>query len=129
MTPLCDYMKPGQYIISDKDILANRGRVTTSLDVSNTGDRPIQVGSHTHFFEVNKALSFLREDAYGFHLNIPSGTSIRFEPGDSRRVELVEYAGNRIVFGFSGLVNGRLDEKRKEAVNNAKRRGFRGMRP
>ena len=93
--------------------------------MTNTGDRPVQVGSHTHFFEINKALSFPREKAYGFHLNIPSGTSIRFEPGDSRTVELTEYGGNRIVFGFSGLVNGRLDEKRQDALNLAKERGFK----
>ena len=118
-------MKPGEYIISDKEITANAGKSTITLDVTNTGDRPVQVGSHTHFFEINKALSFPREKAYGFHLNIPSGTSIRFEPGDSRTVELTEYGGNRIVFGFSGLVNGRLDEKRQDALNLAKERGFK----
>ena len=118
-------MKPGEYIISDKEITANAGKSTITLDVTNTGDRPVQVGSHTHFFEVNKALSFPREKAYGFHLNIPSGTSIRFEPGDSRTVELTEYGGNRIVFGFSGLVNGKLDEKRQDALNLAKERGFK----
>ena len=118
------YMKPGQYIISKNDITANPGKSTVSLLVANTGDRPVQVGSHTHFFEVNKALSFKRELAYGFHLNIPSGTSIRFEPGDSRMVELTPYGGRRIVFGFNGLVNGLLDEKRKDALRKAKERGF-----
>lgn len=120
-------MKPGEYIISEGEITANTGKATVSLNVTNTGDRPVQVGSHTHFFEVNKALSFPREKAYGFHLNIPSGTSIRFEPGDSREVELTEYGGSRTVFGFSGLVNGNLDEKRSEAILKAKERGFKGV--
>jgi urease subunit beta len=119
-------MIPGEYFISDTPIIANQGRKTVKVQVKNTGDRPIQVGSHTHFFEVNKALEFPRSDAYGFHLNIPSGTSVRFEPGDVRSVELTEYSGKRIVWGFSGLVNGQLDEKRKEAFDAAKRRGFRG---
>ena len=119
-------MKPGQYIISDGDIRANEGKATVSVRVTNTGDRPIQVGSHTHFFEVNKALSFQRSAAYGFHLNIPAGTSIRFEPGDSRDVELTEYGGNKIVFGFSGLVNGPLGAMRDEALDRARKRGFQG---
>ncbi len=118
-------MRPGEYMISDGEILANVGRNTVTLRVSNTGDRPVQVGSHTHFFEANKALSFAREKAYGFHLNIPAGTSVRFEPGDSREVDLVEYGGKRIVFGFSGMVNGDLDEKRTEALQRARERGFR----
>ena len=117
-------MKPGEYIISDKEITANAGKSTITLDVTNTGDRPVQVGSHTHFFEINKALSFPREKAYGFHLNIPSGTSIRFEQVILEQL-ITEYGGNRIVFGFSGLVNGRLDEKRQDALNLAKERGFK----
>lgn len=117
-------MKPGEYILSEKEIVANYNKKTVSLVVTNKGDRPIQVGSHTHFFEVNKALSFNREISYGFHLDIPSGTSLRFEPGDSRKVQLVEYGGNRVVFGFSGLVNGKLDEKKDEAIYKAKERGF-----
>lgn len=118
-------MKPGEYIISEGHIVAHQDKNVISLQVTNTGDRPVQVGSHTHFFETNKALSFPRERAYGYHLNIPAGTSIRFEPGDSRLVELTEYGGKRIVFGFSGLVNGRLDEKREEALRKAKERGFK----
>ncbi len=118
-------MIPGEYFISDQPIIANENRKTVKILVTNTGDRPIQVGSHTHFFEVNKALSFTRKDSYGSHLNIPSGTSVRFEPGDSREVELVEYAGKRIVFGFSGLVNGNLDEKRENALGKSKERGFK----
>ena len=120
-------MEPGEYMISDGKIIANRDRATVSLWVSNTGDRPVQVGSHAHFFEVNKALHFTREAAYGFHLNIPSGTSVRFEPGDSREVELVEYGGRKIVFGFSGLVNGSLAEKREEALRRARETGFMGV--
>ncbi|GKS67033.1 urease subunit beta [Nitrosarchaeum sp.] len=117
-------MIPGEYFISDQPVIANENRKTVKILVTSTGDRPIQVGSHTHFFEVNKALFFPRKDSYGFHLNIPAGTSIRFEPGDSKEVELVEYAGKRIVFGFSGLVNGNLDEKIDEALNKSKERGF-----
>ena len=120
-------MKPGEYIIFEGEIIAHYGKKVVSLQVTHTGDRPIQVGSHTHFFEVNKALSFPREKAYGCHLNIPAGTSIRFEPGDSREVELTEYGGKKIVFGFNGLVNGRLDEKREEALYKARERGFKGI--
>lgn len=116
---------PGQYMIADGYVSANQGRKTTSIRVTNTGDRPVQVGSHTHFFEVNKALAFPREKAYGFHLNIPAGTSTRFEPGDSRTVEVVEYGGKRVVFGFSGLVNGPLDERRDAALHLASVRGFK----
>jgi urease subunit beta len=94
--------------------------------VSNTGDRPVQVGSHAHFFEVNKALMFPRAKAYGYHLNIPAGTSIRFEPGEKRQVELTEYGGKKIVYGFSGLVNGLLASKRKSALERARKRGFKG---
>ncbi len=118
-------MKPGEYIISDEKIIANNGKATVSILVTNTGDRPIQVGSHTHFFEVNKSLSFPRVQSYGFHLNIPSGTSVRFEPGDSRRIELVEYGGKKIVYGFSGLVNGKLDERKTQALQKARDKGFR----
>jgi len=119
-------MIPGEYLVSDGPIIANQNRKTQKIQVSNSGDRPIQVGSHTHFFEVNRALDFPREQAYGFHLNVPAGTSIRFEPGESKEVELVGYGGKKIVFGFSGLVNGKLDEKKDEALKKAKERGFRG---
>lgn len=120
-------MIPGEYFISRNPIIANAGKKIAKIKVSNTGDRPIQIGSHTHFFEVNKALAFPREKAYGFHLNIPSGTSLRFEPGDTKEIELTEYAGRKIVFGFSGLVNGKLSVKRKEALKKAKDRGFKGF--
>lgn len=119
------YEKPGEYIICKGHITANPNRKTVSVHVTNTGDRPIQVGSHTHFFEANRALLFARSKAYGFHLNIPAGTSTRFEPGDSRTVDLVEYGGSRTVYGFGGLVNGQLDEKRDDAFRLAKERGYR----
>ena len=118
---------PGEYIISDGDITLNRGRDVTSVQVTNTGDRPVQVGSHAHFFEANRALSFDRQKAYGFHLNIPAGTSVRFEPGDSRTVNLVAYGGERMVYGFGGLVNGPLDQKRDEALRLAAERGYRSQ--
>ena len=95
--------------------------------MTNTGDRPIQVGSHTHFFEANRFLSFSRQTAYGFHLDIPAGTSIRFEPGDTRTVELVEYGGHKIVFGFGGLVNGPLDSKRDDAIQLANKKGYKSI--
>jgi len=119
-------MIPGEYFLSDEPIIANKNRETRKIKVSNSGDRPIQVGSHTHFFEVNKALDFPREQAYGFHLNVPSGTSIRFEPGDTKECEITEYGGKKIVFGFSGLVNGQLETKKQDALKKAKEKGFRG---
>ena len=120
-------MIPGEYFLSEEPVIANAKKITIILDVQNTGDRPIQVGSHAHFFEINKALEFPRRKAYGFHLNIPAGTSIRFEPGDGKKIELTEFSGKRIVYGFSGLVNGALDEKQNEAFSKAKEQGFRGM--
>ena len=122
-------MIPGEYIIRDEDIIANAGRDTVTVRVTNTGDRPIQVGSHTHFFEVNKALEFPRDQAYGYHLNIPSGTSVRFEPGDTKKVELTEFGGSRTVFGFSGLVNGDLEQNREQAFKRAVEEKFGGMNP
>lgn len=120
-------MIPGEYIISKDPIAANKDRATVKVSVSNTGDRPVQVGSHTHFFEANKALLFPRESAYGFHLNIPAGTSVRFEPGETKEVELCEYGGKRVVYGFHGLVSGNLDEKKNEAIRKAKEKGFKGI--
>jgi urease subunit beta len=90
-------------------LVLNAGRSATVIDVLNSGDRPIQVGSHFHFFEVNPALQFDRATAYGQRLDIPSGTAVRFEPGERHSVDLVPFAGNRIVFGFNGQVNGALD--------------------
>ena len=120
-------MIPGEYIPSNESIIANVGKSTTTVSVRNTGDRPIQVGSHTHFFEVNKALEFQRKQSYGCHLNIPAGTSVRFEPGDTKEIELTEFGGKKIVYGFSGLVNGNLDEKKEEAFKKAIEKGFKGM--
>jgi urease subunit beta len=101
-------MIPGEYQIQDGEIELNAGRRTLSLTVANSGDRPIQVGSHYHFFETNDALNFDRSAARGMRLNIPAGTAVRFEPGQSREVELVELAGHRRVFGFAGRVMGEL---------------------
>jgi len=101
-------MIPGEYQIQDGEIELNAGRRTLSLSVANTGDRPIQVGSHYHFFETNDALAFDRASARGMRLNIPAGTAVRFEPGQSREVELVELAGERKVYGFAGRVMGAL---------------------
>ncbi len=101
-------MKPGEIIPAAGEIELNAGRDTVELDVANAGDRPIQVGSHYHFFETNEALTFDREKARGFRLDIPAGTAVRFEPGQTRRVRLVAYAGDRVVIGFNGKVNGAL---------------------
>jgi urease beta subunit len=103
-------MIPGEYRLRDEPIEANAGRDTVRLEVSNVGDRPVQVGSHCHFFESNRWLAFDRQKAYGMRLNIPAGTAVRFEPGDTCDVELVALAGNRVVHGFNGLVNGKLDD-------------------
>jgi urease subunit beta len=102
-------MIPGEIITVDGDITLNEGRTPVSLTVANTGDRPVQVGSHYHFFEVNPALSFDRARARGMRLDIPSGTAIRFEPGQSRDIQLVPYAGTRRVVGFRGAIMGALD--------------------
>jgi len=103
-------MIPGEYKTAEGDITLNEGRDTTILKVTNSGDRPVQVGSHYHFFEVNPALKFDREKAYGFHLDQPAGNSVRFEPGQSITVRLVAYDGERKVIGFRGWVNGKLDD-------------------
>jgi urease subunit beta len=102
-------MIPGELIAAEGEIELNAGRETLRVSVANTGDRPIQVGSHYHFYETNQALSFERERARGFRLNIPAGTAVRFEPGQTREVELVAYAGNRHVYGFRGRIMGALD--------------------
>ena len=99
-------MIPGEYLLEGGDIVANAGRRTVELTVENTGDRPIQVGSHFHFFEANRALRFERAPAFGMRLNVPAGTAVRFEPGDAKRVTLVELAGARLVFGLNGLTDG-----------------------
>src|ERR1700680_3790137 len=103
-------MIPGEYKLAEGDVIANEGRREIEMEIANTGDRPIQVGSHFHFFEVNRALRFDREAAYGFRLDIPAGTSVRFEPGEERSVQLVALGGRRIVRGLNGLVQGALDD-------------------
>ena len=99
-------MIPGEYFVADGDIVANAGRATVEVTVANTGDRPIQVGSHFHFFEANRALRFDRAQAFGMRLNIPAGTAVRFEPGDEKRVTLVVLGGHRQVFGLNALTAG-----------------------
>jgi len=101
-------MTPGEYFIDEGFIELNAGRDTVVVQVSNTGDRPIQVGSHYHFYETNEALSFDRDASKGFRLNIPAGTATRFEPGQQREVELVEYSGDKKVYGFNAKVMGQL---------------------
>ncbi len=101
-------MIPGEIMTAEGSLELNAGRQTRLLTVSNTGDRPIQVGSHYHFYETNRALEFARESARGFRLNIAAGTAVRFEPGQMREVELVELAGDRVVYGFQGRIMGAL---------------------
>jgi urease subunit beta len=103
-------MIPGEFMLEEGEIGLNQGRETVTVVVANRGDRPIQVGSHFHFFEVNPALSFERWKAYGMRLNIAAGTAVRFEPGQTRTVELVKLGGDRVVHGFNGAVNGKLSD-------------------
>jgi urease subunit beta len=102
-------MIPGEQYPAEGTIILNAGRDTLTLKVANSGDRPVQVGSHYHFFEINTALLFDREPSKGFRLDIPAGTAVRFEPGQSREVRLVRYAGQGEIYGFNALVNGRLE--------------------
>lgn len=102
-------MIPGEMIVADGEVELNAGRSVVRLMVANTGDRPIQIGSHYHFFEVNEALEFERDLAKGMRLDIPAGTAVRFEPGDEREVNLVPFVGSRQVYGFNGKINGQLD--------------------
>lgn len=114
-------MIPGEYFIKEGEIEINAGRETSIVFVTNTGDRPVQVGSHFHFFEVNRQMKFDRTKAYGMRLNIPAGTAVRFEPGEEKEVKLVSFGGSRLVFGFNGLVNGETSEANKgAAINKAK---------
>ncbi len=123
-------MIPGEYKLRDQDVIANSGRATISISVANTGDRPIQVGSHFHFFEVNRALRFDRRTAFGMRLNIPAGTAARFEPGDEKIVSLVAIGGAGAVYGLNGLTNGEAGESaRNSAVREARRAGFQDSTP
>jgi len=117
---------PGEILLGHDDVVALEGRKTVEVTVANTGDRPIQVGSHCHFFETNRALRFDREKAFGFRLQVPAGTAVRFEPGEEKRVTLVAFGGNRIVHGINGLTGGKLDDPKvkAEALKRASERGF-----
>ena len=120
-------MIPGEYLLGDGDIEANVGRRTDRITVANTGDRPIQVGSHFHFFEVNRGLRFEREQAFGMRLNVPAGTAVRFEPGDEKVVTLVELAGAREVYGLNALTDGpAATPGRAASVKRARAGGFLG---
>lgn len=101
-------MIPGEIITREGSLILNEGRETKTITVANTGDRPVQVGSHYHFYETNPGLAFDREAARGFRLDIPAGTAVRFEPGQSREVNLVKYAGSGMVYGFNAKINGKL---------------------
>jgi urease beta subunit len=123
-------MIPGEYLLGEGDIEANVGRRTLTLTVANTGDRPIQVGSHFHFFEANRALRFDRGQAFGMRLNVPAGTAVRFEPGDEKVVTLVELGGAREVYGLNALTDGAAGAgRRAESVRRAAEGGFEGARP
>ena len=119
-------MIPGEYVLADTPLAANEGRRTLELTVANTGDRPIQVGSHFHFFESNRALRFNRESAFGMRLNIPAGTAVRFEPGDDMSVTLVELGGLKMVYGLNSLTNGPAtgEEARAASLAKAREEGF-----
>lgn len=121
-------MIPGEYILGKGDIECNVGRGTVKVTVVNTGDRPVQIGSHFHFFEVNKEIQFERGNAFGRRLNIPAGTAVRFEPGEEKEVELVSFGGNRKIFGFSNLTDGGVtEENKKSALAKAKVKKFKGV--
>jgi urease subunit beta len=121
-------MKPGEYFLDESagPVEANAGRVSVRVLVRNAGDRPIQVGSHYHFFEANASLGFDREKAFGMRLNIPAGTAVRFEPGEEKEVELTNFGGKRVIQGFNGLVSGGLaaSDARERAVKKARGAGF-----
>jgi len=118
-------MKIGEIICKDREIIINEGKETANVKVANIGDRPIQVGSHFHFFEVNKLLDFNRKDAFGMRLNIPSGTSVRFEPGEEKEISLVEFVGKKQVYGLNALTEGKIDEiTLKKSLKAAEERGF-----
>jgi urease subunit beta len=119
---------PGECITGTEPVMCNVGKKMVKMTVKNTGDRPIQVGSHTHFFEANRAIDFKRGDAFGYHLNIAAGTAVRLEPGESKDVELTEIGGKRVVIGACALTMGSVDSPvvRQRALDSAKRLGFKG---
>ena len=118
-------MKIGEIMAADREITLNEGKKTVTVTVANKGDRPVQVGSHFHFFEVNKCLSFDREKAYGYHLDIPSGRSVRFEPGEEKEVQLTEMGGRQRVFGLNDLTRAQAtDDTKAASMETAKLKGF-----
>jgi len=119
-------MIPGEYFLKNESIQCNAGRRTIKIVVVNTGDRPVQIGSHFHFFEVNKQMEFDRNKAYGMRLNIAAATAVRFEPGEEKAVELVEFGGNKKIFGFNNLVDGSINETNKmTALKKAEENNFK----
>jgi len=120
-------MIPGEYILKSEPIEINTGKATATIIVVNTGDRPVQVGSHFHFFETNKQLEFDREKAFGMRLNIAAGTAVRFEPGEEKEVELVDFGGRRHIYGFNNLVNGDLNsaEVKQKALEKLAQHNFK----
>ena len=123
-----DDVVPGEIITDDGDIELNAGRRKTTLKVVNTGDRPVQIGSHYHFFETNKALDFDREKSFGMHLDIPAGTSVRFAPGESKEIVLTEFGGTGELLGLNGLTEGnwRSEATRRKRCERPRQRGFKG---
>src|ERR1700761_943835 len=119
-------MKPGEYLLQDEDIVANAGRAAVRLVVAHTRERPLPIGSHFHFFEVNRALQFDRPAAYGRRLNIPAGTAVRFEPGEEKEIELTDFGGLRVVRGFNNLVDGSVEsmKAREVSLQKARASGF-----
>jgi urease subunit beta len=123
-------MIPGEYIVGAGDIECNRGRETVDIIVTNTGDRPVQIGSHFHFFEVNRQMEFDREKGFGMRLNIAAGTAVRFEPGEEKKVNLVSLGGNKNVFGINNLVNGNVGNaiKKKKAMQRSEELHFKNKK-
>jgi urease subunit beta/urease subunit gamma/beta len=124
-------MIPGEYFLNRKPVICNEGKRTVKVTVTNTGDRPVQIGSHFHFFEINRKMSFDRGAAFGMHLNIISGTAVRFEPGEEKTVELVEIGGLRRVYGHNNLVNGdiSLEESKEAAMKRLDGMHFLNVKP
>jgi urease subunit beta len=122
-------MIPGEYILAEGNIECNVGRITIKVAVVNTGDRPVQIGSHFHFFEVNKQMQFDREKSFGMRLNIAAGTAVRFEPGEEKEVELVAFSGKRSVYGFNNLVNGSTlnEETKQQSLRNLSAKYFKNI--
>ena len=117
-------MTPGEYILADNLVECNVGRDIIELNIVNTGDRPVQIGSHFHFFEVNKQMNFDREKAFGMRLNIPAGTAVRFEPGEEKEIQLVAFGGNQILYGFNNLVDGDTKSKKVKVAAMKKMKKF-----